>query len=302
MLQNYRSAVQNKNMPTDLEMYFYAGNYPDFTWAASESPRIEVVAPGNTVEERPVQKFANSKLTIGSVVNSVGGISPSLFLPTAVSNPPGKNRSEIQVLLTKTQWTANDPSPELRPYYAFIYIDMIESTESTDSDMFARAKKLAKAVFLLNHLDLSAPNAQETFEAITLELVNEVHEFSTGSGSTESLEAANARNVETSTKVRNNSDLLLKNRDIVQMTQDRLRALSSSDEHAQRMRTYGWGYMIAAIVVAVTVFASFVFLYLNRRQAEIYLIGAMVSTVVVFFEAFRGAERLLAIPDSVYDL
>lgn len=115
-----------------------------------------------------------------------------------------------------------------------------------------------------------------------------------------SIDKLTRSNVEISRDIHSNSERLIENKNVVQKTQDNLRSLVSIDTFVQRQRKTALICMIGLIVLAALVVAGLGFAFYLGRNGEMYLLALLVTLAVVIFEAFRGAERLFALPASVY--
>lgn len=194
-----------------------------------------------------------------------------------------------------------------RPYFAWKHIDeMYPENERREYYLIERMHTLTKYVFILYILHMNvlgaAPDAaiKQYLEKVMTSLVKESLVLTNiGNPDVFSLDDTTAENVKLSSKVRTRSELLLKNKRVVQSAQDNLRSLVDIDKHVQRTRTVAWYAMMLLLVLLALSVAGMSFSYARGRNGEVYLVAGVLVLGVLAFEAFKGAERLFSLPSSV---
>lgn len=203
----------------------------------------------------------------------------------------------------------NYSNPDIfRPYMAWKHIDhMYPQSERKDYFMIERMHTLTKIVFILSILK---PDNTAQEDTVILDLLNKIMTFlvkqslefeSVGNPHTNSsVDDVAKSNIELSRDVRDNSDVLLNNKEVVQKTQDNLRSLVDVDKHVQSARNRAWYTMVLLVVILALSVAGMAYAYARGRTGEVYLVGGVLILGVVAFESLRGAERLMALPASVF--
>ena len=198
----------------------------------------------------------------------------------------------------------------LLPYFVWKYIDeMYPVEERRDYFLIERMHLLTKLVFILHILN---PSYFQTTDADSLvPILDKIMTFlvkqsliytSIGDPTTDiSLDDASSQNVALSHKVRENSDNLIEKKGIVQKTQDNLRSLVNVDKHVQSTRKVAWYVMVVLVILLAISVAGMAYAYARGRTGEVYMVASFLVLGVVAFEAFKGAERLFALPTSVFE-
>ena len=193
-----------------------------------------------------------------------------------------------------------------RPYMAWKHIDhMYPQEERSEYFLIERMYTLTKLVFILSIL--KPTSASSTVELLGILnkimtfMVKESLEFTTVGDpqTTTSIDDSTMTNVALSRSVRDNSESLIENKEIVQKFQDNLRSLVDVDKSVQSARTGAWYMMLFLVVVLVLSVAGMAYAYARGRTGELYLVGGVLVLGVVAFEAFKGAERLMVLPASI---
>lgn len=193
------------------------------------------------------------------------------------------------------------------PYFAWKHIDeMYPENERREYYLIERMHTLTKYVFILYILHMNVLGAtldeaiKQYLEKVMTSLVKESLVLTNiGNPDVFSLDDTTAENVKLSSKVRTRSELLLKNKRVVQSAQDNLRSLVDIDKHVQRTRTVAWYAMMLLLVLLALSVAGMSFSYARGRNGEVYLVAGVLVLGVLAFEAFKGAERLFSLPSSV---
>lgn len=234
-------------------------------------------------------------------------------------------QDESDDILTTTnesiEATYENPSA-LRPYFAWRYIDiMFPGSERNEYFLVQRVHLLTKVVFIMAMLhpkadanDVSGGSGrieEHSRFSVVIDIIGRLIVFlikeslvytSIGDPTTDiSIDDDAQRNSELSHKIHNNSKTLIRNKNIVQKTQDNLRSLVNVDSYVKSTRKVAWYTMLGLIVLLVLAVASMAFSYARGRTGEMYLVAGVIVLGVVAFEAFKGVEKLFALPVSVFE-
>lgn len=234
----------------------------------------------------------------------------------------GENSDDL-LATTRTSMNETYTNPSaLRPYFAWKYIDiMFPGVERNEYFLIERVHLLTKLVFIIAMIHpkastLDSTGATQLIEDhdkadVVLDIIGRAIVFivkkslvytNIGDATTDlSIDDDETRNSELSHMIHNNSKTLIKNKDIVQKTQDNLRSLVNVDGYVKKTRTRAWYTMVVLLVLLGLVVGSMAFAYSRARTGEMYLIGGIVVLGVLAFEAFKGAERLFSLPASVFE-
>lgn len=198
-----------------------------------------------------------------------------------------------------------------RPYFAWKYIDEVyPEAERREYYLIERMHVLTKFVFILFLLHPTVTKPAEGSEAnmtiflnwaMTLLVKLSLELTSIGDPDSVSIDDSATKNVELSNRVRQDSEVLLKNKGVVQRAQDNLRSLVDVDRHVQASRNRAWYLMVVLIVVLAASVAGMAAAYSRGYTGEVYLVASILLLGVLSFEAFNGAEQLFSLPTSVLE-
>lgn len=197
-----------------------------------------------------------------------------------------------------------------RPYIAWKFIDvMFPAIDRNNFFMIDRVHILMKFVFVLGTFHMESTGYDQKYDVFhnrvfTLLIKQSLFYKEFGGADDDNgqltLEEMKEKNVLLSRKVRENSHVLNRNKETVQTTQDNLRTLVNVDSYIHSTRNMAWYFMVGLIVVLVLVSSAMAFSYSRGRNAEVYLVALIVILGVFSFEAFKGAEKVLSLPKSMY--